>query len=122
MQHPKFEEKVNQAIVKPAMEQASKATYGIILDYNQFKNTASVLVSHPGSDAPGEAFYNVPCPVHLGVQGQAPLPGRPCWVAFKDTTNWFPIVVAFFNHIYEDVDFDKQTIAKNNIPRYMITM
>lgn len=122
MQYPKFDAKMKNQMGTVLDQQGARGTYGIILDYDPTRNMASVLVAHPGSDDAGEAYYNVPCPTTIGVQTVSPLPGRPCWVSFKDNTTWFPIITTFFNHAYSEVDFDNQYAAVNNTPRYIFSM
>lgn len=121
-QHPKFEQKLTERVVQPQMEQTAQAGYGIVYEYDSFNNTATVVMANRGSDDVGDLYRNVPCPVQLGVQNVAPEPGRPCWVAFKDNSPNFPIIVTYFNHVYAEVDYQRQTKAVTTTPRYMFDM
>lgn len=122
MQYPKFEQAIQDRVVNSALEQTSRPGYGIILSYDKITNTASVLLSVPGSGNPGEQFNDVPCPTTLGLQMQAPYPGRPCWVTFKDGNQAFPVVSHFFNHVFDQTDYLRQYNATNNIPRYLYSV
>ena len=121
-QYPKFEQKVTEKLVQPQFEQGAQPGYGIIMDYNSFDNTATVLMANKGSDDLGELYSNVPCPVYLGVQSVAPEKGRPCWVAFKDNSTNFPVVTHYFNVFYSSIDHQRQTKAVNSMPRFMFNL
>jgi len=104
-----------------SMQQA-QGGYGIVLHYDPEENAATVLLSRPGSDQPGEIFSSVPCPVTNGVQVVSPEIGRPCWVEFKGNTQTNPMITHFFNHSYHTNDYARQYYADNDTPRFMMEM
>lgn len=116
---PKFQQRVQDQIVTPSQQQTNQPGYGIVMAYDRLTNTATVLMSQPGSDQWGEFYANVPCPTSVGVQGVGPEIGRPCWVIFADGTMSNPMITHYFNHIYEDIDFDRQNKAQDSMPRFM---
>lgn len=120
--NPKFERKLREQIVYPDDLQRAEPGYGIIMDYNPTDNVATVLMSHPGSDQPGQFFHSVPCPTNMGVQTVAPEQGRQCWVVFKDGTMSNPMITHFFNHTFRDIDAYKNDRAVNDIPRFMLEL
>lgn len=61
--------------------QQAQGGYGIVLHYDSTENVATIVLSRPGSDEPGEIFSNVPCPVTNGIQTVAPEIGRACFPA-----------------------------------------
>lgn len=124
MNNPKFEKKVTQNIVKPAMYKSQQATtgYAIVLSYSAEANTACIQMSHPNSNVLGQIYQNVVCPTTIGVQGVSPGVGRPCTVIFKGGGNgsdYFPIITSFFNHAYYSIDHPSQSTSVNNIPRFI---
>lgn len=119
---PKFEKKIKDNIITPARQQINTSGYGIIMNYDPGMNQATVMMSAMGSDFYGQMYHNVPCPTNIGVQVVAPEPGRPCFVNFKDNNDSYPVIVTYFNHVYAQVDFSRQTTATNNTPRYMLDM
>lgn len=121
MKHPKFDQALENKINNVKQQQSSSG-YGVLLKYDPIMNTATVAMAAPGSDAMGELFNDVPCPVTLGVQGVAPTAGRPVWIDFKDNSNAYPVITHYFNHVYHDVDYMRQTQARSTIPRYMLAM
>jgi len=96
--------------------------YGIVLAYHPEENTVDVLMSQPGSDAPGEMFTGVPCPTTMGLQVAGPEIGRPCWVMFKDGTRSTPMVSHFFNYSFDQFDYRKQYYVYDDLPRFMMEL
>lgn len=121
-QYPKFEEGIRNKLIRPQMEQSAQPGYALIMDYDPYSNTASVLMTNKGSDDPGDLYLKVPCPVYMGVQGVAPERGRHCWVAFKDNSVNYPVITHYFNHYYQNIDYDRHTQAINATPRFMFNM
>lgn len=100
-----------------------KGRYGIIMSYNAYANTATVLLSSPDSDITGDLLTNVPCPIQLGIQHVAPEPGRPCWVMFKnDRDNNNAVISHYFNPLYNKYDDMKHSTAVSGIPSFMTGM
>lgn len=123
MNHNKiFEQKIRDNVVAPFQRTQVQSGYGIVWTYNARNNTATILMSAPDSDAPQEFFHDVPCPVQLGVQGAAPEEGRMCQVVFKNGNPQWPVITNFYNYHYRDADYNKQTRARQPIPRYLLTM
>lgn len=106
-------------IITPSSMADQQPVWGIVLWYNAVRNVANVLMSQPGSDATGEIYPNVPCPVNVGLQTVAPEPGRACTVMFKGD---FPIITGFFNYAYDNQDYPRSTAAAQSLPRFMLEM
>lgn len=121
MRHVKFEQAITSKIQSQQYQQA-QGTYGVLLDYDTTRNTATILLSNYGSDEMGEVIRDVPCPTTIGVQTVAPENGRPCWVTYKGRDTSFPVVTHFFNPFFIENDYARQTTASNTIPRYMLAM
>lgn len=118
---PKYRQHLQQSI-QQANSELAKPRYGIIVGYDYKTNTASVLLSSPDSDSPGDIIRNVMCPSIRGIQGVAPSPGYPCWVAFKGDREKFPVILTYFNHNYERYDYNNQYDAINYTPKFMLSM
>lgn len=121
MQNRQINNQINQKITNSNM-QGAQPGYGLVMEYNEEDNTATVLLSRPGSDLPGEYFTGVPCPTMLGVQNVAPETGRPCWVVFRDGVQTSPVITHYFNHAYQDMEYDKHYYAVNTTPRFMMDL
>jgi hypothetical protein len=121
MQNHQLNNKVNEQITSSNKREA-RPGYGIIIDYNEQDNTATVLLAEPSSDAPGQYFTGVPCPTMLGVQSVAPEIGRPCWVMFRDGLQSSPVITHYFHHSYQDMEYDQQYYAVNSVPRFMMDL
>lgn len=119
--YPKFEQKVKEKLIQPSKDQNYGPNYGIILGYDPTTNRASILVAHHGSDAAGEVFNNIPCPMQLGTQSVAPKPGTPVGVMYKDGNVQSPMITHYFNHIYQNVNQTRQNRSVNVTPRYIYT-
>jgi hypothetical protein len=115
--YPKFEQRQNVDLTK---REASRThgREGVVVSYNSFKNTATVVLALPKTQEIGPIHENVPCPTNVGVIGVAPEPGRGCWVQFKDDNERNPIITHFYNPHYSKYDYPAQTPAKSMVPRY----
>lgn len=123
MANPKFENKIKQNIINPNNNQSSRSGYGIVIAYNSASNTASIQMGKPHGPGMGQVYKDVPCPTTIGVQAVAPEMGRPCFVDFKgggNSSDYYPVITTFFNHVYNKIDYTKQTQAINNTPRYIL--
>lgn len=121
MQNFDEQRKINRSIEQAQLRTAQPG-YGIVMEFNEEENTATVLMAYPGSDMPGEFYKNVPCPTSSGIQTVAPEVGRPCWIAFKDGLQSSPVITHFFHHSFGDMEYDKQYTAENNVPRFMLEL
>lgn len=121
MRYPKFEEKLRENISSSNF-QGQSPNFGIVLDYSAETNTATVMSARPGSAKPGEIYKDVPCPQNIGVQMVAPEPGRPCQLSFPGGTQVAPMIVGFFNPRHVENDYMSNTLAKNDIPRFMMEL
>lgn len=120
--NPKFDKYINSKI-KQNTDESSRDRFGIIMEYNKFSNTATVVLSSPHSEEVGDIIREVPCPVAMGVQTAAPEAGRPCWVVFKGNTGeQYPMITHYFNHNYLKYDYEQQSAAKSGIPFFMTGM
>ncbi len=116
--NPKQQQEVRD-IVTPVTQAEREPVWGIVLWYNATRNVANVLAAQPGSDAMGEIYPNVPCPVTVGLQTVAPEVGRACLLTFKGD---FPIISSFFNYSYNNQDYPRNTAAVQAVPSYMLEM
>lgn len=121
MRYPKFEEKLRQNIDSSQLNNRNPY-FGIVLTYDPETNTATVMTARPGSGKPGEIYRNVSCPQTLGVQMVAPEAGRPCQLSFPGGIQVEPIITSFFNPNHVEIDHRKQSVAKNEIPRFMMEL
>lgn len=115
--YPKFEKRLDQDLSKREMGNLG-GREGIIIAYNSFKNTATVMLSDPKTDTPGEIIQNVKCPTYLGLQMAAPDPGRYCYVQFKRGGFKNPIITHFYNENYTDYDYEAQTKVRTWTPNF----
>jgi len=120
--NPKFEGKLREQLIYRDDQQRAQPGYGMVMAYDPVENTATVLMSMPGSDQVGEYYHNVPCPTNMGVQVVAPEQGRQCWVVFKDGTPANPMITHYFNHAFKDIDQYRNGRAVNEIPRFMMEL
>lgn len=119
VQHPKFEGKIRRKIVDESEAQKKRPGYGMVMKYNKYRNTASVLMARRGSDRPGEIYEEVPCPTELGVHKTAPEVGRLAWLEFKDDSGGKPVITHFFSTDYHGKDFYNHIKINNSIPNYL---
>lgn len=123
MNTPKFNKKLQSKIVDPVQHQQITSGYAIVLSYDAEYNTANIQAVQKKGVARGKIYQNVVCPTNLGIQSTAPEPGRPCWVDFKSSgsgSDYFPVITHFFNHVYNQIDHQKNSVSVNNIPRYIL--
>lgn len=123
MQHELFDKKLRDGVIQQSFDRQLEFSsgHGIILDYDAKTNTATVLMSKPGTDQVGDVLREVLCPTNIGIQGAAPEAGRPCWVDFKSGRN-IAVITHYFNHLYDKYDYIRQTRAVINTPRFLFTM
>ena len=95
---------------------------GVILQYFNERNSATVLLSRQNSNLPGEVLNSVPCPYIPGLQYAAPEPGRMCWVEFRGDNHNTPVITHFFNSNFQNVDYEAHSDSRTNIPKFMIDM
>ena len=120
MNNPKFEQKLKQKVITPNTNQQLTSGYAIVLSYDSQANTACIQMNQKKGSGLGQIYQNVVCPTNIGVQGVTPEPGRPCFVDFNGTTDFFPVITHFFNHVYNNIDYTKQSTSVNNLPRYIL--
>ena len=101
-------------------QQYPNGALGVISSYDRYTNTATVIVSRPDTDEVEEIMHRVPCPVLLGVQAVAPEPGRPCFLVFKGGNRSQALITHYYNHRYDQADYDKQTRSHVGLPSYLI--
>ena len=103
-------------------QMGESGTYGMVVNYNRVKNTATVLLAEQDSDRPDDVLNNVPCPSLVGIQTCAPEPGRMCWVVFRGHSRDHPVIVSFFNPYFEAVDHPRHNGANFHTPRYIMEL
>ena len=107
-------------VLRQERSQRPPGVLGVISSYDRYTNTATVIVSRPDTDEVEEILRKVPCPVLLGIQAVAPEPGRPCYVIFKGGNKTQALISHYYNHRYEDYDYEKQSPAHVSIPSYLL--
>lgn len=93
---------------------------GVVCSYDAQQNTATIMISKEQTDEIEEILTNVLCPRTLGIQTVAPSPGLLCWVAFKDNNITQPLITHFFNHRYQQFDYNKHTSTPDTMPNYFL--
>ncbi len=115
--YPKYEKRLQQDLTNRELSRTT-GREGIIIAYNEFRNTATVLLTNPQDGGVGVTVENVPCPTYMGIQIAAPEPGRSCWVEFKNSGERNPIITHFYNLAYSQFDYENQMNASSMIPNY----
>lgn len=115
--YPKFEKRQERDAVARRMSQ-THGREGVVVAYNSFKNTATVILALPKSEQIGPIHKDVPCPTIPGIISVAPEPGRGCWVVFKDDNERKPMITHFYNEHYGKYDYVTQTDATSMVPRF----
>jgi hypothetical protein len=121
-EYPKFNARIMERVVAPVMQQAARPGYGVVMSFDVFTNTCTVVSALPGSDELGEIYTNVPMPVQTGVQAAAPAPGAMCWIMFRDGTQTDPYISHFFSWNYPQFNYQQQYAAKAPVPTYLLSM
>lgn len=116
----KTQKQINQTLESRQWQRNATGSVGVIITYDKYSNTATVLVSKPETDEADEILHNVPCPTFIGVQMAAPEPGRPCYVLFKNGMVTQPLISHFYNHRYLENDLNRQSPSHMNLPTYML--
>ncbi len=111
-----------KGLVQSDRTQHPSGVLGVVASFDRYTNTATVIVSASDSDVVEEILYKVPCPVLLGVQSVAPEPGRPCYVAFKGGNKNQALITHFYNHMYDETDYGRQTQADVALPSYLLNL
>ena len=113
---------MERRVVQPASSSAPKmmGSLGVVIDYDRYTNTCTVAITEGDTNNITEILQNVVCPTQIGVQSAAPEPGRLCWVSFKNGNLTQPLIVNFYNHRYEQNDYDMQTQTPFSIPSYLM--
>lgn len=117
--YPKFEQAIRRNVVDKALAEQSNPTYGIIVEYDKYKNKASVLLTQGGSDRPGQIYHSVPFYITNGVQGRSPAAGQMCAVVFKDGVDGNPMITHLFSADHAAHDFDKHSTINSAIPKFI---
>lgn len=120
--YPKFEARVRERVLNPALQQAQRPGYGVVLSFDKRANTCDIVTAQPGSDQMGEVISSVPAPVQSGVQGASPRPGMLCWIDYRDGGASHPFITHFFNPYFQNNDYNKQYKAVMDTPRYLLNL
>lgn len=121
--YPKFDNHIDERVRQRENTLPGPGRWGIISSYDQYTNTATVILASPDSDGVGDIVPNVQCPVYMGIQLAAPEPGRPCWVVFVGSKNDSrPIITNYFNFDYAKRDFYRHSDARHGVSQYMLSM
>lgn len=119
MKNPKFEQKVLDNIVNPALGGAEANGVGVILVYYPRTNTADIMANRMGSNLIGEIYKEVQCPTTQGVQAVGPTAGTMCRIAFRSKSQTDPYITSYFDHEYETNSYYAQNHAQNEIPSFL---
>lgn len=120
--YPKFEERLRNNVIDPAMRQTQKPGYAVVMSFDPVKNTCDLVTAQAGSDQMGEVLTNIPAPFQAGLQTTAPKPGTMCWIAYRDGTTADPYITHFFDVKFTENNYQQQYTARNNLPRFMVGM
>ena len=112
----------NRMVPQVSSPQRATQRVGVIMSYDMFTNTATVVITGENTDAIDEILRNVPCPVYMGIQTVAPEPGRPCMVIFRNGAMTNPLITHYYNHSYERFDYPRLNSAAYSLPTYMVSM
>lgn len=93
---------------------------GVITSYNPYNHTASVAITENDTDEIREILKNVPCPIMYGIQGVAPQPGKLCYVAFRNGKIQSPMIIAIYNHRYDQYDYETQNKTYFAMPSHLM--
>lgn len=115
--YPKFEQRQKRDATNTQLSQL-RDREGVIMTYNSFSNTATVLMSMPKSEGFGAILENVPCPTYNGIQTVHPEPGRLAWIVFVDNNERKPRITHFYNMKYDEYDYAAQKSANSMIPNF----
>lgn len=115
----RVQKQIDQTIRDDRYKKLSNAV-GVILSYDKFANTATVMVSKSETDEAEEILKNVPCPTNIGVQMAAPEPGRLCVVIFRNGNITQPLITNYYNHRFSQYDYNRQSPTQVDIPSYLL--
>jgi hypothetical protein len=119
MANQKVQKQIDQTLQNQHYQKLTDAV-GVILSYDRFANTATVLISKSETDEAEEILKNVPCPTYIGVQMAAPEPGRPCVVIFRNGNITQPLITHYYNHRYSEFDYGRQSPTQFDIPTHLL--
>src|SRR5687768_10273233 len=102
--------------INASKQTSMSGSLGVIISYDRNNNTATVAITQSDSDEIREILNNVPCPVVMGVQTVAPEPGRLCWLNFKNGNITSPMVIHYYNHRYQQFDYERQYRTGFDLP------
>lgn len=89
---------------------------GVIVSFDNTSNTATVGITENDTDEIREILSKVPCPISLGVQTVSPTPGMLCWVQFRGGKITAPIVINYYNHLFDKFSYTKQYQTDFSLP------
>lgn len=122
MRNPKFEQKIKDTLITPALQQDQKSKYGIIVNFNKKTNSAMVQLINPMSHMLAEVVTDVPCGYQSGIQMEAPTPGRLCMLSYLDSAGAHPVITQLFSAAYSTFDYETHYYADSGVPLYMRMM
>lgn len=115
----KNKQQAQQVFAQQKMQRMS-GRLGVVIQYDETTNTATVAISSEQTDEIEEVLTKVMCPTMLGIQTVAPSPGTGCWVVFKDDNITQPLISHYYNHRFEQFDYAKQVRSNNTLPTYLL--
>ena len=119
MKYPKFEKAIQERIVQPDAHRRNAPSKAMVLNYDRVSNTAQIMTVRPGSEQTHEIYNRVPCPQSSGVQTVSPEFGRMCWISFPGGSLNTPVITSFFSPNHSTTDYEKHSVAKNDLPHFM---
>lgn len=119
MEHPKFEQKLIDKVVNPALGASEANAIAVVLIYDARTNTADIMANRMGSNLMGEIFREVQCPINQGVQTVSPKAGIMCRIAFRSKSQTDPYILSFFDNTYETTSYFDNNYAQNEIPSFL---
>jgi len=117
--YPKFDKKINDAIVTHEMQKA-KTRPGVIMSYDKVTNTAIVVLEDQMSNSVGNIIKNVVCPYTRGVQTVAPVAGARCLVGFRDSNESQPYIINYYEDINPSRNYRYNHTVYTGVPKFMV--
>lgn len=117
--YPKFDQKINDQIANIKFQE-TKTRPGIVMSYDKFTNSATILLEERNSGTIGDIINNVPCPFNYGVQSVSPHSGLRCIVGFRNSVEKDPYIVTFYTDPYDTTKSIINTSVDTGVPKFMV--
>jgi len=119
---PRLDKHLGDTYRSQSQQETTTGRYGIIMSFNKYTNTATVMLVQENTGAIEGLYKHVPCPVYPGVINAAPRPGEQCWVEFKGRSSAHPIITHYFNHLYKEYEYTERSNANVGVPKFSLNI